>query len=24
MAKEPRVSLKDQQSGGTLKIPWEV
>jgi hypothetical protein len=23
MAKEPGVSLKDQQSGGTLKIPWE-
>jgi hypothetical protein len=23
MAKEPRVSLKDQQSGETLKIPWD-
>jgi hypothetical protein len=23
MAKEPGVSLKDQQSGETLNIPWE-
>jgi hypothetical protein len=23
MAKEPRVSLKDQQSGEALQIPWK-